>query len=78
MTQYWESKPNDKQNLVFRGQCVLKRNDLKPNLAFFQKFLLLHCQPSPQQGEGAGGSPEGRRTGKGIKYGRERGVGKKT
>lgn len=31
---------------------MLKRNDLKPNLASFQKFLLLHCWHSPQKGGG--------------------------
>lgn len=33
---------------------MLRRNDLKPNLASVQKFLLLHCWHSPRKG-GAGG-----------------------
>ena len=34
---------------------MLKRNDLKPNLASFQKFLLQHCWHGPQEGEWGGG-----------------------
>lgn len=43
MTQCWESKLNDKQNLVCRDQCVLKRNDLKQNLASLQTLFLPCC-----------------------------------
>lgn len=75
MTQCWESKPNDKQNLVFRGQCVLKRNDLKPNLAFLQKFLLLHCWHRPPKG-GGWGRREGTWTRRGRQYHGDRGVGR--
>lgn len=42
---------------------MLKRNDLKPNLASFQKFLRLHCWHSPRKagagGEGAAGRGRG-------------------
>lgn len=55
---------------------MLKRNDLKPNLASFQKFLPPHCWHSPPKGGGWGGREGGQMKKEGGQDRGERGVGK--
>lgn len=44
---------------VFQRPVCVERNDLKPNLASFQKFLLLHCWHSPHKGGASGREGKG-------------------